>query len=142
MPRHQYKEQVILYSIFLLTLALPSCSSPQSFKLANTAVQEFHNKYNNEQYLEIYKQSDEMFREKGEAEAVAFFRKIGEKLGKAGKTKQIGWHINFSTMGTTVTVSYDTEFSKGKGNETFGFIIKNGVARLTTYRINSALLQE
>jgi len=81
MPRHQYKEQVILYSIFLLTLALPSCSSPQSFKLANTAVQEFHNKYNNEQYLEIYKQSDEMFREKGEAEAVAFFRKIGEKLG-------------------------------------------------------------
>jgi len=43
-------------------------------------------------------------------------------------------------MGTMATVSYDVEFSEGKGTETFVFHVSGDKAMLYRYNVNSSLL--
>ncbi len=115
--------------------------SKQGVGLATMAVQDFHAKYNNGQYQEIYKHSDDSFKRTApEAEVIGLFSMLREKLGKAGNTSPIKQGINVSSMGTMVTMVYDTEFAKGKGQERFVFIIKDGVAKLIDYKVDSPLL--
>ncbi len=138
---HRHKNRVNISPIMLLVLAVVSCSSLQSPELANIAIQDFHKKYNNEQYKEIYNQSDESFKQTvPEGEAIVFFTKLGEKLGKVGNTKPIKQGISVTSMGTMVTISNDTEFSRGKAQERFVFIIKDSVIKLMDYKVDSPLL--
>jgi len=131
----------VISSVLLLMLTLDSCSAGQGVGLAATAVQDFRTKYNDEQYQEIYKHSDDSFKKTApEAEVVDFFSKLREKLGKAGNANHINQSVNVSSMGTMVSMVYDTEFTKGKGQERFVFIIKDGVAKLIDYKVDSPLL--
>lgn len=139
---HTVKDWLGVSSVLLfLTLALATCSARQGIELSTIAIRDFHGKYNNGQYQEIYLHSDESLKKKrSEAETISFFSKLREKLGDVGEAKLTNQSINVTTMGTIVSSVYDTEFSKGKGQEQYIYIIKDGAAKLMDYKVNSPLL--
>ena len=61
-------------------------------------------------------------------------------MGTVKNSHSAGWGINATTMGTMATVSYDVEFSEGKGTETFVFHVSGDKAMLYRYNVNSSLL--
>jgi len=124
-----------------LLIATTSCSFSKGKQLAESAVVEFHNQYNAGQFHDIYNQADDGFkRSDTEANLVQFFEAIHRKLGTVKWANQTRWYVNATTGGTFVTVSYDTDFSEGKGTEQFAFRINGNKALLYNYHVNSNLL--
>jgi len=122
---------------FLLTL---SCSSVKNKQAAEGAVARFHSQLNAEQYHDIYSQASPEFQKSArEAEISAFLAAVHHKLGNTRKTKEDGFYVNFSASGTTVTLSYETDFDGGPATEQFVWRIA-GQPLLVHYQINSPAL--
>ena len=124
---------------FFLTLA---CSSMMKGKnLAGPAVEKFHAQFNAENYSEIYDEADEAFKKSvTEQQLVELLSAVHRKLGTVTKASSTGWHVNTNTSGTIATVTYDVDFSEGKGTEEFMFNITDDKALLYNYKVNSPLL--
>jgi hypothetical protein len=124
-----------------LLIAATSCSVTKSKQLAESAVAEFHNQLNAEQFQDIYNQLDDGFKQTDtEANLIQFFQAIHRKLGTVKWANQTRWYVNATTGGTFVTLSYDTDFADGKGTEEFTFRVSGDKAMLYKYIINSPLL--
>jgi hypothetical protein len=124
-----------------LLVAASSCSLAKGKEIGERAVTQFHNQINAAQYHEIYSQSDEGFRKaSSEADTVALFEAVRRKLGSVKNSNQVGWHVNATPTGTIVTLTYEVEFSEGKGTEQFVFHVSGDRALLFNYNINSPLL--
>ena len=121
---------------FVLTI---SCTSMMKGKqLAEPAVEKFHAQFNEEKYNEIYTQADEGFRNSAtEQDLINLLSAMHRKLGTVTKTNSNGWHVNTTTAGTFATVTYETEFTEGKGTEQFVLRITDDKALLFNYHINS-----
>ena len=130
-------------SMLVLVLALTgvSCSITKHKENAERAVAKFHQQLNAEQYAEIYKESDKLFKENvSEADGTALFGAVHAKLGSVKNANLQGWNVNATSNGTIVRLQYDVDFSEGKGTEQFGYLINGNEALLVRYDINSPLL--
>ena len=47
---------------------------------------------------------------------------INRKLGKVKEAKQVGWNANNTNGVSTITITFDTTFERGKGTETITFL--------------------
>jgi len=65
---------------------------------------------------------------------------VQRKLDTVKETHSSGWSVNTTTAGTMATLSYDVDFSEGKGREQFIFHISGDKALLYHYNVNSPLL--
>jgi len=65
---------------------------------------------------------------------------VHRKLGTVKQANPVRWGVNTTTMGTMATLSYDVDFSEGKGTEQFVFRINGDKAMLFNYNVNSPLL--
>jgi len=134
------------FSLFIvLTLAFVvftvSCSLTKGKEQAERAVEKFHQQFNAAQYSEIYQQGDSKFKEAvTEAELMQLLEAVRRKLGTVEGATSTGWRVNATPMGTVAMVGYDTQFSEGKGNEQFSFLISGEQANLLRYDVNSPLL--
>jgi hypothetical protein len=109
--------------------------------MGERSVDQFHSQFNAGQYHEIYVQSDEGFRKStSEADTVALFEAIRRKLGTVKNANQSAWHVNATPTGTVITLTYDVEYSEGKGTEQFVFQVRGDKALLFNYNVNSPLL--
>lgn len=125
---------------FTLVALTASCSLTKGKEQAEHAVEKFHQQLNSAQYSEIYQQSDDKFKEAvKEAEFTQLLEAVRRKLGTVGDSKQTGWRVNTTPMGTVAMVGYDVEFSEGKGTEQFSFLISGEEAKLLRYDVNSPL---
>ena len=132
---------LLLTLIAGLLLVASSCSLAKGRDLGMHAVIKFHDQFNADQYHEIYVQSDEGFQKAAsEADAIALFQAIRRKLGTVKNATQAGWNVNVTPMGTIVSLGYETEFSEGKGTESFVFRVSGDKALLFNYNVNSPLL--
>lgn len=124
---------------FFLTI---SCSSIMKGKeLAGPAVEKFHAQFNAGQYDEIYNEAGDEFKQSvSKDQLVKLLTVVRQKLGTVDKSDSTGWHVNTDTSGTIATVTYDVEFSEGKGTEEFMFKVTDDKALLYNYKINSPLL--
>jgi len=137
MKNHNFRIVVITS----LLIAVSSCSFTKDKQIAESAVVQFHNQYSSAQFHEIYNQADKGFRKSAdEAKFVEYAEAVRRKLGTVRQASQTSWHVNSTTDGTVVTLSYDTEFSEGKGTEQFAFHIVGDKALLYGYNVNSPLL--
>lgn len=110
-------------------------------ELAEPAVEKFHTQFNAKQFSEIYAQADEEFKKSAtEKEFAELLEAVHRKLGTVAKSSVLGWNVNSTTSGTFATVSYEVEFSEGKGTEQFVFHITDDKALLYNYNVNSPLL--
>lgn len=118
-----------------------SCSLTKGKGIAEAAVVKFHDQFNAGQYHEIYEQADDAFKKSAsEDEFVALLEAVHRKLGTVKQAHSAGWGVNATPMGTMASLSYDVDFSEGKGNEQFVFHISGDKATLYRYNINSPLL--
>lgn len=133
---------IVLIFVLATLFAVTSCSVTKGKKIAEAAVDKFHARFNEGQYHEIFTESDDAFQKAtdGEAGAIAVFEALRRKLGVIKQAKQTGWHVNANTTGTLISLSYDVEYSEGKGVEQFVFIVKGNKALLFNYNVNSPLL--
>ena len=105
---------------------------------ADRAVEKFHQHLNAEQYLEIYKESDTLFKQNvTEADGVALFGAVHAKLGNVKNATASGWKMNATTGGMFVMMQYEVDFSEGKATEQFAFKMDGNQALLVRYDINS-----
>jgi uncharacterized protein DUF3887 len=124
-----------------LALTVASCSIAKYKENAEQAVAKFHQHLNAEEYQEIYKESDPLFKQNvSEPDGTALFGAVHAKLGNVKNATAAGWHVNTTTGGTFVTLQYEVDFSEGKGTEQFAFKMNGNQALLVRYDINSPLL--
>lgn len=122
-------------------LALAGCNIKQELNRADAAVASFHGKLDREQYDQLWSSSaDGMKKASPQPEFVRFLKAIHTKLGNVNATHETGFNINENNGVTSVTVSYDTDFEKGKANETFVFLEEGQRLELLNYNINSMAL--
>jgi hypothetical protein len=133
---------IVLTFVLATHLAVTSCSVTKGKKIAEEAADKFHARFNNGQYHEIFTESDDAFQKAtdGEGGAIAVFEALRRKLGSIKQAKQAAWYVNANTAGTLISLSYDVEYSEGKGVEQLVFIVKGDKALLFNYHVNSPLL--
>jgi len=125
----------------MLIAGTSSCSLTKGREVAETAVKRFHDQYNAGKFSDIYQETDDQFKNvTSEKEWVELLQAVQRKLGTVKDAKSSGWGVNTTPMGTTATLSYDIDFSEGRGAEQFVFHISGNAAKLLRYNINSPLL--
>lgn len=138
---HYARARISLVLVALLLTAASACSLTRGKGIAEAAVVKFHDQFNAAQYHEIYEQADQAFKKSAsEDEFVALLEAVHRKLGTVKQAHSSGWGINTTMAGTMATLTYDIEFSDGKGNEQFVFHISGDKAALYHYNVNSPLL--
>jgi hypothetical protein len=130
--------------VFLLLcgscILLSSCgSSTKSVELAKQNVEQFHSQLDSEQFASLYAASDEKLRQStSESDFVKLLDAVHRKLGNVQQSNLrntgVAW---FSGQGAMVTLVYETKFAQGTGDERFVWHIKDNVATLYGYHINS-----
>ena len=132
----------LTFVLFVASLTLiASCSLMKSTKPSEIAVEKFHSQYNQKQFSEIYSQADEKFKGSAtEEQFLTLFENLYKKLGTVNQANKVQWNVNATTSGTFVTLTYDTEFSEGKGIEQFVFLTNGDEVALYNYNVNSPLL--
>jgi hypothetical protein len=110
-------------------------------KLADGAVQHFHQQLNAEEYDEIYGETDDRFRAgQSRDELIKFLQAVHKKLGDAGDTTQASIRVDTNTHGTFTTTRYNTTFVNGGATETFTWVNGDGGLKLYEYHIESNAL--
>jgi hypothetical protein len=110
-------------------------------RLAENAVQQFHQQLNAADYRSICKSAAEGFCN-GQANdrAVRFLKGVHQKLGAAGAGTRSNLNVNSSTNGTFVSVEYSTTFAAGLATESFTWIKRGGKLQLYRYNVQSDAL--
>lgn len=137
MNRRTLLSSLALACLWLLT---PSCKDMTQGKgLADTAIVDFHKKFNEQKFKEIYAGSHSDFKaEATEEKFVNLLDAVDRKLGKQVKSTDATWRVNSFNFKTNVMVAQNTEFERGKGTETFTYRVSDGKAILVGYFINSS----
>lgn|SRR5882724_10039925 len=144
MPHHLPDHTRARLGLILVALLLAlgsACSLTKGKGIAEAAVVKFHDQFNAGQYHEIYQQADDAFKKSAsEDEFIALLEAVHRKLGTVKQAHSSGWGVNAMPTGTMATLSYDIDFSEGKGNEQFVFHISGDKAALHRYHVTSPLL--
>ena len=127
--------------IFAAAAVVAGCSMSTDTKVAERAVDTFHEMLNAGQSDAIYSASgDELKKAAKREELVALLDAIHRKLGVTKSWTKKGWNVNYHTSGTFVTLNYSTIFDGGDAAEQFVYRLKDGKALLAGYHINSTAL--
>jgi hypothetical protein len=121
--------------------AVAGCDVAKSMSSAGKSVDAFHKKFNDQKFAEIYSGATPAF--KGatkEAEFLKFMQAVHRKLGPFKSGTQSGWRGNTTMSGTTVILTYNSQFEKNSAVETFTFSVSGETATLQGYNINSNAL--
>lgn len=122
-----------------LAFAALGCGAMMKRKdAAEPAVAKFHQQLNDKQFAQIYAESGEKMKAVStEQEMVEIFEAIHRKLGNVKNTTAGSFNVSSTTSGTFITITYETEFTEGKGSEQFVFELDGDKAILVGYHINS-----
>ena len=138
MPMHNLRRLCAL--VFALVL-VAGCSASQDTTAAKEQVSHFRELMSGQQFGQIYSEaSDDLKKTAREQEFVNLLSAIDRKLGPMKTAADNGWKVDFNTAGTTITLSFKTEFERGTGVETFVYRMRDGRPLLAGYHINSNAL--
>ena len=135
------KKNALLIGLIFLLFTLACSQMMKGKEIAEPAVEKFHTQFNAKQFTEIYNEADPEFKTTvTEEELVTLLEAVHRKLGTVTKANAAGWNVNATTAGTLVKLSYDVDFSEGKGTEEFVYRVNGDKAGLYNYHVNSPLL--
>jgi len=128
-----------LLALFLALLSLSSCKEMTQGKgLAETAIVDFHQQFNEGKFKEIYAAGHPDLKAAAtEQDFVKLLEAVSRKLGKQVKSTDGGWRINSFNLKTIVSLSQTTEFEQGKGIESFSYVASGDTCQLQGYHIDS-----
>ena len=126
-----------------LAVVLPLCATSckgffKGMELAKQEIAEFHKRYNDGKFSEIYELSHSGLKQiTGEEEFMQFIQVVHGKLGKVTDTSMQSFNINTTNGRTTIEMVQNTTFENGKGTEQFVFIKEGEQVKIYGYHINS-----
>lgn len=123
-------------------VVLSACSGGEAREDVETkAVPRFHAQYDRGDFDAIYNGATDEFRNAmPKAEYDKFMRAVRQKLGRVKTSARDAWNVQVGTGGTRVLVTYNTQFERGNGVETFTFLSTKGDLKLVGYHVNSNAL--
>ena len=125
----------------LTLLFLSGCSPKVNIGLAETVVDQFHDKYSRDQFAEIYSSVDDDFRSSAKLpEWVAYQKSVKDTLGNFRSTELTNFNVMYVWGKSEVRLDYLSQFEKGKAQETFEVSVRRDKAVLSGYRVDSPLL--
>lgn len=128
----------VLIVAMLLVAGLGCKTMTEGKPAAEKAVTRFHQMLAEEKYDEIYDQSAQQMKDATTKEDLEkLFRSVNTKLGKVTSTQNQTWKVGNFNLVSTVQLVQATQFEKGKGTESFTFVIEGSDAKLMGYHINS-----
>ncbi len=123
------------------SLGLSGCGMSGGTKLGKAAVDEFHSRYNLEQFDAIYDASDPDFKGALDRETSRkFFERVRRKLGLCSNSSNTSVFYNVTTGGTFVDLRYSRACASGELEEEFHFKVVGKKALLVHYNAISPLL--
>jgi len=121
-----------------VVFTLTACNSQISMAGAEQGVTQFHARLDAGKFNDIYNSAAPEFKDAAsEKEIETFLSAVHRKLGNSSPGAKQGWHVNYGTSGTIVTLSYKTKFGEGMADEQFVFRMENDTASLIRYNVNS-----
>jgi len=125
---------MVRYSIAVGCLLLLSCSMKQDISMAQTAIAEFHHRFEAGDDGQIFTDAAPEYQKAMGAETSrAFFARIRRKLGAFHSSQPTNIQVNHMPGGTFVVAQYQTQFEKGSAQEDFTLRIDRGRPRLLKY---------
>ena len=120
---------------------LTGCNPLARIDDARKKAAEFHSRYDAGTLELIYRDAHpDMKAMHTESEFLDLMNSMRDKLGKVVSTSETGVHTFSGTSGSEVTMTFSTQYEKGKGEEKFNFRLKDGKAILRTWTVNSPTL--
>ena len=124
--------------LLALAVLLGGCSFGEDRDRGERAVERFHELFAAALYSEIYVDTTEDFREATtETEFGEFLGAVRRKLGNVRQSELTGFEVNYSSSGTAIWLSYDTEYELGVATEQFVWMTDGERTRLESYQIDS-----
>ncbi len=125
----------------MVTALVAGCSGGADKTAAEDGVRQFHDRYNAQQYHEIYADTAPEFRgATTEADLVTLLQNLRKRAGDLRTTNQTQWTINAGTGGSSVSLVYASAFEQISATERFLWQINAGKAVLAGYRIETPTL--
>lgn len=130
--------------VALLVFCLAACNPANAtaeLAASEKAIAAFHADANTGNFDDIYFESgDEMQNTADIADFEEFLTVVQKKLGKAGKSTQEGWRINYVNGMSMTVLNMKTIYEKGEAMETFTFKSSPKGPVLVGYNIQSNAL--
>lgn len=125
------------FVVAIALLVATACGVLQDRSAAETAVDRFHQLYNEASYSVIYNEADPQFhRSTTVPDFDQLLLSVQRTLGGFTQARR----TSFQAEGSNVTLGYDSDFAKGKATERFGYALRDGRAHLISYKISSPAL--
>jgi hypothetical protein len=106
---------------------------------SDAAIAQFHQLYNEGKFDKIWKDAHSTFRSTStKAKFNELMNETRRTLGKVKSTTTTGLKVNSYNFKTTVTMTQNTVFEKGKATETFTFEIEGNKAHMSSYSMHVA----
>lgn len=119
-------------------LGAAGCSASENIGAAEREVERFHRLAAEGQADRLYEQATEDFKRMASARDFRdLLEVVNERLGDVRSANRQGWHVNYAPGGAVVTLTYDTQFERGRGVEQFVYRLEDERALLLGYHINS-----
>ena len=138
-PRVILWKWTLLVSGVFVAYLMWQCGSGlyQGAEQSKAAVHHFHDQLNNSEFEKIVEEADPAFSKSGHDELIEFLQAVHTKLGNATSESIGGVHVNATTNGTFVVVSFDSTFTGGTARETFTWIKRTSGLKLQGYHVES-----
>jgi hypothetical protein len=125
----------------LLALVTGACSLGHGKADAEQGVARFRAQYERQQFDSMYTATaSAMKKATPQADFIRFMKAVRGKLGRVEQSTPSGWRVQALTGGSYVDLTYETDFERGHGTESFRWRLGDGTAKLENYNIDSAAL--
>ncbi|MCF6314548.1 MAG: DUF4019 domain-containing protein [Verrucomicrobiales bacterium] len=124
--------------LLLSVLFLNACNAGKGATAAQVAVVDFHKKFEQEKFAQIYQESHQGFKDSvSEKKMIKLMATVKSKLGSIKSSKRAGFRFNTRNLKANIVLQYQTVYEHGKGVETFTYRLSGGEAFLMGWHINS-----
>jgi len=133
------RQRWLLGLLLALAFVLVSCGGGTD--AAKQGVTAFRDRVTHRSFAEIHRTASPEFRQAvTEEQFQRLMTKLERRLGAWQSSKEPVWHVMRGTGGHFVSLTYESQFSKGPASERFTWRIENGASVLLGYNVQSALL--
>ena len=134
-----------IFRLGLLVVALfftLACNPRERVDLARRTADDFHSRYNREDYRGMYGHAGSAVRSSStEAEFIKYEKDVRSKLGDLQSAEVVNYNLVYHFSGPEVRLDYKCSFANGMGVESFEIAFEKGKAVINGYRLDSPQLE-
>lgn len=135
--------QQLLRAVLCTALVVCFACNPRArVELARRTADDFHDRYNREDYSGMYGHAGPAVRSSStEAAFIEYEKGVRAKLGNLKSAEVSNYNLVYLLSGPQVRLDYKCKFAKGDGVESFEIGFENGKAVINGYRLDSPQLE-